>query len=55
VETTDFPPPEGYSDDSADAIASIEAAANEAYPNGAPSLSDQEIAANNAALGNFAG
>ena len=55
VETSDYPPPEGYSDDNSDAIASVEAAAKEAYPNGAPNLSDQQVAANNAALGDFAG
>jgi hypothetical protein len=42
-------------DDGRQAIADIEAAAAEEYPNGAPSLSDQEIAANNASLGDFNG
>ena len=42
-------------EDGSQAIAAIEAAAAEKYPNGAPSLSDQEIAANNAALGDFNG
>ena len=36
-------------------IAAIEAAAAEEYPDGAPQLSDQEVAANNAALGDFNG
>jgi hypothetical protein len=40
-------------DDGSQAIAAIEAAAAEEYPNGAPSLTDQEIAANNASLGDF--
>jgi hypothetical protein len=42
-------------EDGSQAIAAIEAAAAEEYPNGAPSLSDQEIAANNASLGDFNG
>lgn len=42
-------------DDGSQAIAAIEAAAAEEYPNGAPSLTDQEIAANNASLGDFNG
>ncbi len=36
-------------------IDAIEAAAAEEYPDGAPQLSDQEVAANNAALGDFNG
>ena len=42
-------------DDGSQAIAAVEAAAAEEYPNGAPSLTDQEIAANNASLGDFNG
>jgi hypothetical protein len=42
-------------DDGSQAQAAVEAAAAEEYPNGAPSLSDQEIAANNASLGDFNG
>jgi putative ABC transport system ATP-binding protein len=48
--------PTGNLDEDAGAdIAAIEAAAAEEYPDGAPQLSDQEVAANNAALGDFAG
>ena len=47
------PPVDAYLED--EAISAIEAAVAEEYPNGAPSLSDQEIAANNASLGDFNG
>ena len=51
------PPAVAYldDDDGSQAQAAIEAAAAEEYPNGAPSLTDQEIAANNASLGDFNG
>lgn len=42
-------------EDGSQAIAAIEAATAAEFPNGVPSLTDQEIAANNAALGDFNG
>ena len=42
-------------EDGSQAITAIEAAVAAEFPNGVPSLTDQEIAANNAALGDFNG